>query len=101
MWISVVNDFLIVLSIILSIQNTANNQLSVQREKMSKGTVKWFNADKGFGFITPEDGGKDLFVHHSEIQAGGGFATLDDGQEVEFEIGQGQKGPCANNVVPV
>ena len=47
---------------------------------MSKGTVKWFNADKGFGFITPEDGSKDLFVHHSEIQAGGGYATLNDGQ---------------------
>ena len=67
---------------------------------MSKGTVKWFNADKGFGFITPEDGGKDLFVHHSEIKSGGGFATLNDGQAVEFEVGQGQKGPCANNVVP-
>lgn len=65
---------------------------------MSKGTVKWFNADKGFGFITPEDGGKDLFVHHSEIQAGGAYATLNDGQAVEFEVGQGQKGPCANNV---
>ena len=69
--------------------------------KMSKGTVKWFNADKGFGFITPEDGGKDLFVHHSEIQAGGGYATLNDGQAVEFEVGQGQKGPCANKVVPI
>jgi len=69
--------------------------------KMSKGTVKWFNADKGFGFITPEDGSKDLFVHHSEIQAGGGYATLNDGQAVEFEVGQGQKGPCANKVVPV
>ncbi len=53
---------------------------------MSKGTVKWFNADKGFGFITPEDGGKDLFVHHSEIQSGGEYATLNDGQTVEFEV---------------
>ena len=68
---------------------------------MSKGTVKWFNSDKGFGFITPEDGGKDLFVHHSEIQMGGGYATLNDGQAVEFEVGQGQKGPCANKVVPL
>lgn len=67
---------------------------------MSKGTVKWFNPDKGFGFITPEDGSKDLFVHHTAIQSGGGFATLNDGQAVEFEIGEGQKGPCANNVVP-
>ena len=54
-----------------------------------------------FGFITPEDGGKDLFVHYSEIQSDGGYATLNDGQQVEFEIGQGQKGPCANKVVPV
>ena len=65
---------------------------------MGKGTVKWFNADKGFGFITPEDGGKDLFVHHSEIEAGGGYATLSDGQAVEYEVGEGQKGPCANKV---
>ena len=68
---------------------------------MSKGTVKWFNAEKGFGFIAPEDGSKDLFVHHSEIQSGGGYATLDEGQAVEFEVGQGQKGPCANKVVPL
>ncbi|WP_345415966.1 cold-shock protein [Halioxenophilus aromaticivorans] len=67
---------------------------------MSTGTVKWFNADKGFGFITPEDGGKDLFVHHSEIQASG-YKSLDDGQKVEFEVGQGQKGPCATNVKPL
>ncbi len=67
---------------------------------MSKGTVKWFNANKGFGFITPEDGGKDLFVHHSEIQ-GEGFTTLNDGQAVEYEVGQGQKGPCATKVVPL
>ncbi len=65
---------------------------------MSKGTVKWFNAGKGFGFITPEDGGKDLFVHQSEIKSGD---TLNDGQAVEYEVGQGKKGPCANSVVPV
>ena len=68
---------------------------------MSTGTVKWFDAAKGYGFITPEDGGKDLFVHHSEIQSDGGFRTLADGQEVEFEVGQGQKGPCATNVTAV
>ena len=65
---------------------------------MSQGTVKWFNPDKGFGFIAPDDGGKDLFVHHSEIQSGGGFATLNEGQKVEYELGQGQKGPCATKV---
>jgi CspA family cold shock protein len=67
---------------------------------MSTGTVKWFNPDKGFGFITPDDGGKDLFVHHSEIQ-GSGFKTLNEGQKVEYEVGKGQKGPCANKVVPL
>jgi CspA family cold shock protein len=61
------------------------------------GTVKWFNAEKGFGFITPEGGGKDCFVHFSAIQ-GGGFKSLDEGEKVEFEIGQGQKGPQAENV---
>ncbi|MBN1758143.1 MAG: cold-shock protein [Chitinispirillaceae bacterium] len=64
---------------------------------MSTGTVKWFNSAKGFGFIAPDDGGKDLFVHHSDIQANG-YASLDEGQKVEFEVGQGQKGPCAKNV---
>ena len=67
---------------------------------MSTGTVKWFSADKGFGFITPDDGGKDLFVHHSEIKSSG-YATLNDGQKVEFEVGEGQKGPCATSVVAV
>ena len=62
------------------------------------GTVKWFNDAKGFGFITPEDGGKDRFVHHTAIQ-GDGFKSLTEGQRVEFEIVQAQKGPAAQNVV--
>ena len=66
---------------------------------MSKGTVKWFNASKGFGFITPDDNGEDLFVHHSEIKTDG-YASLDENQTVEFEVGQGKKGPCATSVVP-
>ncbi len=67
---------------------------------MSKGTVKWFNEGKGFGFITPEDGGNDLFVHYTGIKSSGERTTLNEGQEVEYEVGEGQKGPCATNVVP-
>lgn len=67
---------------------------------MNRGTVKWFNSTKGFGFITPDDGGDDLFVHHSEIRMEG-YATLDEGQTVEFVVGEGKKGPCATNVTPV
>ena len=66
---------------------------------MSAGTVKWFNSSKGYGFVTPDEGGDDLFVHHSEIKTEG-YATLDEGQRVDFEVGQGKKGPCATNVVP-
>lgn len=64
---------------------------------MPKGTVKWFNDSKGFGFITPDDNGDDLFVHHSEIQSEG-YASLKDNQAVEYEIGEGRKGPCATKV---
>ncbi len=59
---------------------------------MAQGTVKWFNAEKGFGFIAPEDGSADVFVHYSEIQ-GSGFRTLEENQRVEFEVGQGTKSP--------
>ena len=65
---------------------------------MAKGTVKWFSDQKGYGFITPEDGSKDLFVHHSSIQ-GEGFKSLQEGQSVEFEKTEGEKGPQASNVV--
>lgn len=68
---------------------------------MSTGTVKWFSSDKGFGFIVPDDGGKDLFVHHSEIKNAGSYATLNDGQKVEYEVGEGRKGPCAVNVTAI
>ncbi len=64
---------------------------------MPQGTVKWFNAEKGYGFITPDEGGQDLFVHHSAIQSKG-FRTLEEKQRVSFEVGQGQKGPQAVNV---
>ena len=66
---------------------------------VKQGTVKWFNDSKGFGFIEPSEGGKDLFVHMSEIQMDG-FKTLKDGQSVDYEEGSGEKGPCATKVVP-
>ena len=64
---------------------------------LQQGTVKWFNDEKGYGFIRPDDGGEDLFVHHSGI-ASDGFRTLDEGEKVTYEVTQGRKGPQAQNV---
>lgn len=66
---------------------------------MATGTVKWFNDAKGFGFITPSDGSKDVFVHHSAVQ-GSGFKSLAEGQQVSYDVEQGPKGPSAANVQP-
>jgi CspA family cold shock protein len=66
---------------------------------VARGTVKWFDAKKGFGFITPEDGSEDVFVHHTNI-VGQGFKTLNNGQAVEYEVGEGRKGPQATDVRP-
>ncbi|WP_297911315.1 cold-shock protein [Thiomonas sp.] len=65
---------------------------------MQTGIVKWFNDGKGFGFIAPNDGGKDLFAHHSEIRNDGGFRTLAEGASVQFEVKDGPKGPQATNI---
>ncbi len=64
---------------------------------MAQGTVKWFNADKGYGFIAPDDGTPDVFVHHSAIKVGG-YRSLQDNQRVEFAVGRGAKGPRAEEV---
>jgi CspA family cold shock protein len=71
-----------------------------ESQRMSTGTVKWFNDAKGFGFITPADGGKDLFVHFSAIQ-GSGFKTLKESAQVQFDVAQGPKGAHAINIRPV
>jgi len=66
---------------------------------VATGKVKWFNENKGYGFIVPDDGSADLFVHQSEVKTAG-QTPLKEGQSVEFEVGQGKKGPCATNVKP-
>ncbi|MCP2287391.1 cold shock CspA family protein [Nocardia bhagyanarayanae] len=68
-----------------------------RKYEMAQGIVKWFNSEKGFGFIAQDGGGPDVFVHYSAV-SGSGFRSLDEGQRVEFEIGQGQKGPQAQDV---
>jgi cold shock protein len=78
----------------LSFRNNRSN------EQMAQGTVKWFNAEKGFGFIAQENGGDDVFVHYSAIQSQG-YKTLDENQKVEFDVTQGPKGPQAENVRPL
>ncbi|SDD71799.1 cold-shock protein [Actinokineospora iranica] len=67
---------------------------------MAQGTVKWFNSEKGFGFIAPDDGSSDVFVHYSEIQSSG-FRTLEENQKVRYEVGQGTKGPQATGVTVI
>jgi len=73
---------------------------AVEEHSMATGTVKWFNDDKGFGFITPDESGKDLFVHHTGINASG-FKTLAEGAKVSFDAESGDKGPKAVNVTPL
>jgi CspA family cold shock protein len=70
-----------------------------EEKRLAQGTVKWFSDEKGYGFITPEDGSKDLFVHHSNI-LGEGFKSLSEGQLVNYEAGEGRKGPEATSVQP-
>jgi CspA family cold shock protein len=70
----------------------------MKEEKMPTGTVKWFNSEKGYGFIAPDDGSADVFAHYSEIAATGGYRNLDENQKVEYDLAQGPKGPQAANI---
>jgi CspA family cold shock protein len=79
-------------------QRLPKDLIIMSTEGTQTGTVKWFDDGKGYGFITPEGGGKDLFAHHSEIKNNGGFRSLQENQRVEFEVKQGQKGLQAANI---
>lgn len=83
---------------VVSFRRGRGSQRKVTR--VATGTVKFFNAEKGYGFIAPEDGGEDVFVHFSNI-AGSGYRNLEEGQKVEFEVGPGRKGDEARNVTPL
>jgi cold shock protein len=84
--------------VVVALSISRVSQHTISREgKMATGTVKWFSDEKGFGFITPDDQGKDLFVHHTGI-AGNGFKSLDEGAKVSYDAAQGPKGPNAANV---
>jgi CspA family cold shock protein len=87
-------------SLVLRWFPTHNIRTKEREEAVTQGTVKWFNAEKGFGFITPDGGGKDVFVHHTAIQSSG-YRSLDENQRVSFEVVQGPKGPQAEQVQPL
>jgi CspA family cold shock protein len=81
-------------------RQSGSHERSRRRINMTTGTVKWFNAEKGFGFIAPDDGGADVFAHYSAI-ASSGYRSLDENQKVEFDVTQGPKGPQAENIRPL
>jgi CspA family cold shock protein len=81
-------------------RNRSHGSPSRKRETMATGTVKWFNSEKGFGFIAPDDGSADVFAHYSAIAATGGYRNLDENQKVEYDVEQGAKGPQASNIRP-
>jgi CspA family cold shock protein len=85
---------------LVSSVETTHHSTKEKRHSMTTGIVKWFNGDKGYGFITPDDGTADVFAHFSAIQSSG-YRSLEENQRVEFDVTQGQKGPQAENIQPL
>jgi CspA family cold shock protein len=85
---------------VTSDSKVGSREYLLKETKMALGTVKWFNAEKGFGFIAPDDGSPDVFAHYSAINSSG-YKTLDENQKVEFDLAQGPKGPQAENIRPL